>query len=113
MSASPTETRPPPSPKTATCPCVTAQLSAPYALLPWKVKLTPASAACAITITTAAVAMVATVEAVLASSGDPVTFGLLPVRCRGHDRAPPTLPTVVEVASGATPVPGDLASVQA
>src|SRR3954447_1486112 len=70
------------------CPSVTAQLSAPSALLPWKVNPTPASAACAITTTVATAAIA--VEAVLASSGHPVTLDL-PVRSHGHDRASPTL----------------------
>src|SRR3954452_18731849 len=57
-------------------PPVTGQLSAPSALLPWWVNLTPASAACdSITV---AVATAAMVEAVLVDLGDPITCGLLP-----------------------------------
>src|SRR5919202_282741 len=73
------------------CPCVTAQLSAPSALLPWKVNLTPASAACA--ITTVAVAMAATaVETILANLGDLITCVFLLVHLYGYDRHPRDAP---------------------
>src|SRR4051794_26404452 len=73
-------------------PSVTAQLSDSTALLPWRVNLTPASAACDVIIAAAAMAAMPAGEAVLVNLGDLVTCGFLPVRFYEHDRHPREAP---------------------